>query len=621
MRMVEDWVKRGGVPGQRAEALPVGGVLGVRVTLRLDGVTLGEGTRVRGDLAAALPVDGGAEWLRLPALDLVSLVEPATAEALDGALEAVQRRNLEARIRAAGTGDASRARGRVTAAELGPELEVDLQIALRPQRIVLAADDADDLLYARFAPGFHGLLTLPTPGGGGPAAAETPVWPATALAQNASPRRQVVRLLTRSGLAADDATKLGRPDGLPLGRFEVIHLVRPMRDLPVMRLIRGGQELPSRFVNRQTLIDMSDRIGFHLYGRFIGNGRVRGPYLPARGVYQPAFAEDREAALASYTLARFAQRKREDGNNDKFFDAYFDAAQRTVEQVVGHLLAPDTEPDAVTAAFCLLTILETPAGQFDPALEPRVGQMLRNLFNENGLLLAAADQPDRVLPPASAAAVLAAMARWYDQTRDPETAQQLARGFEALWQQTDGRFDVNALPWITLAHVLSRGWLVDANLVEPAVVEQRGADLAEMIQLVGELQVVERPQLGPTDVMGGILLVPAPEGSPPNPAWQTASLLSFLATALRDEQIVPPLQRPGTLVTASATARFMGQLMIDETACFGIRSPPEALGGIRLSLWDNALDIAPSAITLMALLEMRDTLDVLGQNENPENQP
>lgn len=606
-RLVEDWVKRGGVPGERAESIRVRGVVGVRVTLRLDGVTLGEGTRVRSDLADQLPTEGGPAWEMLPATDLIGLIEPATEAALDDAVEAVRRRNLEARIRAAGDPEAPTPRGRVTAGEIGPQLAIDIQIALAPERIVIAPDAAPDLVYARFAPGFHGLFTLPPDRPAG----DTMVWPATTLAQNASPRRQIVRLLTRSGLGPDQIDRLGRPDGLPLGRFEVLHIVRPQPGLPATRLVRGGRELPQRFVNKPTLIDMADRIGLHLYGRFIGDGRVRGPYQPSRGRYHPDLAGDREATLAAYTLVRLVDQKRKDGNNDQFYASFNDVASQAVRQAVARLLTPDAPPDAVTAAFCLLTILESPADQFDPAMEPRVGGLLRAMVDEGGRLLADPDDPESVLPPASGAAVLAALGRWYEQTRDPQLGQQVAKVFEALWAQTRGRFDVNTLPWITLAHVRTADLLADGGWLEPATRLQRSADLAAMIGLVEERQVVERPALGPADVVGGVVLVRAPEGSPPNPNWQTAQLMSFLATALRDPQIVPEDRRWLVLVTTSGTARFMGQLMINEPDCYAIRSREEAVGGIRLSLWDNTLDLAPSALTLMALLEMRQTLDVL----------
>ena len=89
------------------------------------------------------------------------------------------------------------------------------------------------------------------------------------------PRRQVVRLLTRCGLKPDDEKMIGRADGVAAGRFRVLHTVRPMRDLPVMRLVRGGQLLPARFVDEQTLIDMADRVLVCNVDGYIGDSTRR----------------------------------------------------------------------------------------------------------------------------------------------------------------------------------------------------------------------------------------------------------------------------------------------------------------------------------------------------------
>ncbi|MBB6429066.1 hypothetical protein [Algisphaera agarilytica] len=616
-RLVERWVQRGGVPGERAAPVRATGVMGVRVTLRLDGAKLGEGSRVRRDLVKQLTANGpGSPWAPLPAVDLIDLIEPATEEALRDAVEQVKRRNMEARIRAAGDPDAPQALADIDAKALGPQLIVDVQIAYGPEQIVIPTEAADDMIFARFAPGYHGLFALPGGGADGFEARQTPVWPASALASNASPQRQTLRLLTRCGLKPDDGGLLGRPDGVTVGRFRVVHVVRPLPELPVMRLVRGCQLLPGRFVDEQTLTDMANRVALHLYGRFIGvHGEVRGSYHPSRAMYRPELASDLESALASYTLLRYVDRQKRDGNNDQFLNAMVEASQRTAERVSGRLLAADAQPDAVTSAFTLLTLLEAPAGTFAPALSERIAGLLMDMIGEDGRLLADPNNPEKALPSASGAAALAALARWYEQTRDPQVGEVFAKALAALWEQENGRFNVSTLPWIAIAHVRSADLLEDAGLLDAETRANRSKDLAAMNLLIPEWQVIERPEFGPSDVEGGVALTPAPEGAPPNPTWHTAQLFSFMATTLRDEQIVPGLQRPGTLVTASASARFLGQLMIDEPNCFAIRSPEEAVGGIRLSLWDNTLDIAPSAITLLALLEMRDTLEALSGDE------
>ncbi|MEM8739001.1 MAG: hypothetical protein AAGG38_11075 [Planctomycetota bacterium] len=613
-RLVERWVRAGGVPGERASAIRVSGVMGLRVTLRLDGRSLGEGTAIRSDLEAVVRDTDGLSGYALGAIDLVDLLEPAASEALGKAVQSVARRRLAARVRSASAADGGSTAGAVTPEELGPQLNVDLQIAYRPVRIVIGPEASRDTIYARFAPGYHGLFALPEGSGVG----ETMVWPGTAVAGNLSPSRQVLRLLTRAGLEPDQTDRLGRAEGVGVGRFEVLHMVRPREDQPVLRLVRGGVPVPGRFVDEATVEGMSDRIGLHLYGRFITGRRVRGPYRPSRGEYQPALAGDLESALAAYAMSRYARWKERDGELDGFYAGIHRRMRGVVDAVVGRVFAAEAEDggatrgaDAVTVSFGLLTVLESPAEAFDPAMGPRLaGWLLDRIDPDTGrLTLGDADEPG--VPMANTAAVLAAVSAWYERTRDPAAGATLAAMFDAIWAEGGGEFEVNSLPWVIQAWTRAKGLLVDAGQIDEAVASARDDDLGRVPGLIAELQVVDRPTLGPADVLGGVVLLPGPEGSPPNPAWQTAQLLSFQATALRSPGIVSRSDRPGVLLTTAGAARFVAQLMIDAPSCFAAPSPSEAVGGVRLSLWDNTLEIAPSALSLLALLEMRETSEAL----------
>ncbi|MEM7626019.1 MAG: hypothetical protein AAF333_10365 [Planctomycetota bacterium] len=615
-RLVEDWVRRGGVPGKRAQPIRAAEVIALRVTLRLDGLTLGMGTALRGNLAEVLSDPDGPAAGR--AMDLVSLAEIATDRSLNDALQQVADRQLDARIRAARDASTPGAGQEISALELGAQVDVDVQIAYAPRRIVIAPDAPPEEAFGRFAPGYHGLLAV-APEGAAVEREPSLVWPATSLASNLPPDRQVIKLSVGAQLDPESAQQLGRPGGWAFYRFDALHIVRSRIDQPVMLLIRGGQEFPARFVDEKTVADISDRIGLHLFGRFIDQGRVRGGYQPARGVYQPELAEDREAALASYTLVRYAERKRLDGNNDRVFEGFEFVAREAINKIVGRLLSPDAEPQPVTAGFCLLTVLRSPDDTFDPAVRSRLTAMLTRLIDERGRLVPDPAEPGAVLPTASTAVVLSALVELHGHTGDAELAKQIALVFDNLWQKSGGRFNVNALPWVALAHVRGVPRLVEAGVIDAETVTQRSEDLKWMLDRIDEWQIVERPALGPGDVIGGIVIRPGPEGSPPNPTWQTAPLFSFLATVIRDPQIVPKGRHFGPLVTASATARFLGQLMMDKPNCFAVRSEAEAVGGIRLSLYDNRLDIGPSALTLLAMLEMRETfawLTPVGETED-----
>ena len=616
-RLVESWVRRGGVPGQRAEALRARGVLGVRVTLRLRGVTVGMATQLRPDVASLLTAATdrrGLEEADPRGVDLVGLLEPATTAALRDAVASV---GQAGGAEAAATGDGG------VAQALGPQLSVDVQIAYDAERVVLLGR-AGESVYSRFAPSHDGLLA--TRGD-----ATSLVWPGTAVASNLSPNRQVVRLLHGLDLPPTDAERLGVADGVPLYRFAVLHLVRPRVDQPVLRLTRGGQLLPVRFVDRATLSNMADRVGQHLFGRFIGQGRVRGGYRPSRGIYQPELADDVEAALASYALVRLVERHRRDGEVDGIFDAYVTVAADVVQTVTQRLgesasgvdptadQPPPADPGGVGAAtFSLLTMLHAPAGTFTPELRQTVAEHLLQRVDESGRVRAASDDAASALPPATEAACLAALGELYRQTRDPQTGSAVMRLQESLWERTQGRFDVKALPWAAAAQVDTGPLLVDDGLLELPVQQERTARLASLLPVLGELQVVGRPRVGPADVMGGIVVQPGPEGSPPNPTWTTAPLFQFMAIVLRDQEAVGPGPRRGALLTLGGAARFLGQLMVDEPQAFAMSSPPEATGGIRLSLWDNRLDIAPSAVTLLGLMEWRDTVERLALPDEPD---
>ncbi len=601
-RLVEQWVQRGGVPGERAGAIRVSGLVGVRVTLRSAGITLGDGTVFRSDLEEALQSDAVVEpGTPLPASDLVGLLEQATTRAFDDVMARLESRGFEARARAGAGGDSGG--GIPTREQIGVGLEVDLQIARGGERVVVRGDAPAGAVFGRFAPGFHGLLVLATASQG---AQPVAVWPATGLAINLSPRRQVMRVLSGAGKDALASASLGRPGGVPLYRFDTLHVVRPRAGMVPTVLVRGGELLPGRFVGQQMLAGMSERMARNLLNRFISGQRVRGTYHPASDRFDPELADEQEATLASLALMRYARASRRRGASNPLLTQFEEVAAGVVNRVTGRLLVPDDLDEPVIAGLALLTMLDAPAAAFEPALRDRLATLL-----STPVAALDGDNAAPVMPPASEALVAAALAGRYAQNRDVTLGGRVADALTALWERTDGGFDVFALPWALEAHLVASGSLIADGLLDPAVAQARATGLATLLDQVERLQVIERPALGPADVMGGIVLRAAPEGSPPAPTWHTAHVVRFLALALRDQQAVPVIRRPGAMVTASAAARFLGQLMIDEPNCFGIPNPGQALGGIRLALFDNTLGVAPTAVTLLAMTELSSTLHAI----------
>lgn len=89
----------------------------------------------------------------------------------------------------------------------------------------------------------------------------------------------------------------------------------------------------------------------------------------------------------------------------------------------------------------------------------------------------------------------------------------------------------------------------------------------------------------------------------------TALYLTALADGLALAQRVGDearVKRYGEAVRSAA--RFVMQLEVRPAGCFYIRSPRDALGGIRTALWDNRIRIDHCASALLALMRSREVL-------------
>lgn len=590
--LAADWVRQAQAPEQAETAIEVTGLIGVRVTLRIGGIEVGAGEAYRPDIAAAV---GGAG----PAVDLVPLLASATRQALAQVMESLR----DAQLRAAVAGMVESDTQGPELADVADRLLVDLQLAHRLEPVQVRPDADAATVFGRFAPGFHGLRTpdATRPGDG-------VVWPATALARNLSPRSQVTHLLDAAGVDPRKVELLGRPGGVALQRFEVIHLVRPLRTLPVTELVRGSVVLPPHNISGRTLDAMARRLAGHLERRFTLSGAVRGTYHPTSNRYQPELAGDQEAALACYALTRYALRLQRTSAADEQVHRIA-VRVRDTTQLIGRLLLeqPD-QAQAAAAALILLTLTDDQQPD-DDAMRDRLGQLLMTRRNPAGGFRETGDAQAPAVNEATHALAVAALASLYQQTRDPAVGQVVTQELDHLWARAQAEPNIAALPWFVLAHSRAARTLAGDDPATRSSLQQRERGLGDLVVRLCEQQVIEPPRLGPPDVIGGFELVRGPVGSPPNPDWRTAQLLSFLALSLRSEGITQDRDTLGWLLTAGLAGRFLGQLMMDEPNCYYVRSVPDTLGGVRLALYDNRLAVAPQAMTLLAVVELQETLD------------
>ncbi len=616
-QLVEGWVQAGKVLGKRPDPILVDRVLGVRITLRMQGHLLGFGDAWRDDLDALL--DAGVE----PGpTDLSPLIQNAAFAAFaasrrklqDAAQDAMLMARLRPELRGAGEVP--------TLDEIANAVTVDVQIAHHPETITLAPPEPREALLGRFAPGYHGLIArwrgneAPAIEPANPPEADAlpidqvVVWPATALSHNLLPESQARRLAARlPGLKFHEVDRLGRPGGPMLVRFDVVHVARPRPGLRANLLIRGGALLGKADLVDARLDDMADQMASHLRLYYVGRGLVRGTYHPSTDRYEPEFSTLSEAMLGTFALTHHLNTQDRVGQFEPQAGNIAERCNDLLQRAAGDLDAKADPlvltPDA--AGLMVLTRLNLRGQRADPLSRRFLAALLEGVDDE-GLVYAEAGNP-RPATRAATAIVALALGRHALATDDGDTLALSSRVLAQLWQNQP-LSDGNALPWLAMCVESVEPALVDAGLLDEGTADQRRALLSDAVDRMEAFQVIEDPTLGPADVIGGFVFPtnpPAPPGAPPNPKWSTAPLLSFLATTMRSEG--PDAHDPfGRIITAQYAARFLAQLMFDAPSCYYVRAREVALGGVRPALYDNRLSITPTAMSLIAVNELRTTL-------------
>lgn len=608
---VQGWVRsEKGVPDDAdLPDRPVTGVFGVYVTLREEGRILGRGQALRNDADQSIDQPG-------PAVQLAPLLAAATRQALDELRDKEMKRAIELDI-----ADPDLFKQGLMAKR--QRVQLDIQIGHSLESIVLPIDAEDAALLTTFAPGFHGLRMA-----GNLAGKADYAWPATELARNTPPLQLLFRLLDQQGYGPDVLPRVARGDGPSLQRFTVLHLVRPGPAQPMRQLIRGNLIVQQQVIDKRTLEGLAERTARFLDQLIVTDLagqklRVRGAYEPSRDRYDPKWSQERQAALLAYALMRHARIRFDEDNAGESMRSRALRVLRLVEQLEPEALPEPGKPRHLTAALMLMALCESPI-DLEPAqiqLRQRLGKALVDLHHPEGggyRVMAGADER---LSRENAAVVTAALAAWYEQTRDRALIQPVWAVLTDLMKENNRQARVIDLLWV--GHALAKaGPILAKNHPQPDTAAGDLAawkqTLADNLALLSEQQIRSKPALGPDDVAGGFILTPAPPGSPPNPTWQSAMPLTIIALGLRDPDIVPPDSLFGPLLTAQLGARFLGQLMITQPSAYYLRDIEPALGGVRNTLWDNTLYPDSASMTLLAFTELQQTLTALEpKDDNP----
>lgn len=552
-QVARNWVERGLVPEQTL-AIQAEGVTAVHLTLRVQGWTVGQST-ARAELI---------EQEKVQQVDLMPLVAAALSEALREA-----RRSLATRG-AALTG--------------GTELTLDLQVGrtLEPLRLDSIAE-----LPRRIVPHAHGL-----------ALSRDRRWawsfPGNAVAANTDLDGRLNRLIADLDIPLARKASAGTADGPALFRFEVVHITIPVEGAEPVRLYRGHEVLPTEPLDEQALALLGEQWADYLVERQRDDGRFAGTYEPTADQYQPETADTPSTAMAAYALAHAAKL----GGLSQ--PARAQAARRAADALILLIGRPDAAGrqiigrDAEATAMTLLALVE--AAPDRKTERDRLVNALRSLADAGGRFRTSTEPdagPCSIETQALAAAALVAA---YDATREPDLLGFAARGLAAAWGSADEYNEHRLMPWIALAEVAL------IRLQRPTEHRQRLVDLS---QRMWERQVKpwgDDAQKYSPDAIGGFII-----GNRlfDEPTADSAAVLAGLAAAM---ELAGEDERLRRLIGCGLAGRFMGQLTLQPSSAYYTRNPQEAIGGVRIALWDNRQPLRTTASALLAITELRQTL-------------
>lgn len=584
--LVGNWVRRASVPDESI-TLNARDVAAVQVTVRLHGVLLGRATAAVENPPGLITADA--------ARDITPLLQQATREALDAAGRRLRALAGEA-AKTALPGDLETA---------APLLSVHVQLASPPQRLGVA--DRRDLVD-RIVPGVHGL-----------AARHDRQWawifPAYAISANLSLKDQFMQLLTGVGLGVERIDDLGSADDPALFRFQVIHVARLVADGPPERLHRGGRIVAFTPPSADRLSKLANTWADVLIRRQTQTGAFRAVFEPSPDRYPATLASPAETGLALYALARY---RRLDGLHEARADQIDRRLKAGLEQLVKQLGMAGTADAADQpntgerarlsvgdSAVALLAIIEAPDTAKLKGVRDQLADAIVFAQRDDGAMRSRPHvrAPEAARPVQALASL--AMVRAYEQTRDPRYLDAARRLLAYLWPKAENHPE-SIMPWAAAAELD----LMRLDKTAPTIGRLRTA-----LDDLWQRQVdpfspalatrVDAPGHRSPDAVGGFVLAGV---VPAEPTWRSAAVLTAMAIAPRVEGFVPDDRLAAWLIDAMMGVRFLDQLTLGVHDAWYSYHLEHALGGVRLSPWDNRQPTPATAMALLAVSELQHTL-------------
>jgi len=599
--VVENWVDRGSVP-TRTVAIEAEDVAAAHVTLRFEGVTLGQATA-----AVDQPMRMVAD--RKPR-DFMPLLLTATRDAIAEAKKTL------VTLSAKPGGDTVPNDYR----QIAPLLQLDLQLARSPQLLTLAQPSD---LTAKMTVGVHGL-----------AMRHEGRWawtfPGSAIAANLSLPDQLNRMLRDLSLDITQLPTVG--DRQAMFRFEVLHLIRRTADGPVARLHRGQDVVPAGPLSERSIQTVAKLWADHLIYRQQSDGGFTGTYQPTSDRFDPPRASITDTMLACYALARYS---RSPALGEDQAQRYAAAARRGVQAAIEQLGAmpepvddPTEKPRAGEqrtvdkgmpaircrhAAMTLLALIETPGtADLKPARDRLAGALLACSGPEGRFRSLPDQRSGEVSRPTHALATLA-LVKMYGQTRQAIYLDTARQAGEAMWTDAESMRIASVMPWAAMMEfeLLGLGQPTQGLLVVRNHAELLWETQVSPAAAAANRDPVKDGYVSP-DTVGGLALA---TDIVPEPTWLTAGPLAGLAAGLPVGGFVAEADRGDWALDAAVGLRFLYQLTMTPDAAWYVHDLPRSVGGVRTAFWDNRQPPAATAMALLAAAELQHALARLDGND------
>lgn len=385
-------------------------------------------------------------------------------------------------------------------------------------------------------------------------------------------------------------------------RFETVHIAGVGPDGGPAFLTRGARVVERSEVTTASLIGFAAGLVRHVEATRLPAGSrfgITGTVHASLGTAEPAVATPTQQALVALALARAASAKRLAGETRERARELAGLIAADLAHVEPGEIAPEDDGVACAVLWVVLDELDTTDQPDLVALQQTCESMLARHV--------AAEQAEPRGTVSEAVLVWALAERAARAGLDRPFAE---RSLRALLRVTPEGGLVGLMPWIGWAELALAGG--DAI---PAGVQLRSA--REMVwthQLTLE-------DTGPAerDLQGGILFTGGGVGLP---TWNSARPIALIATMLGDPRLTPTDEVPAEVVRLIDAMRFLMQLSARDDACAFYPRPDLARGGIRAAVWDTRQPPEASALTLLAVVELLNSLDTLaGQNTPAAGRP